>query len=109
MSDDIRLNPEVEEGASEGDRIWFEGRPCRRCRLRSRIPGELAASSTHAMVYQLTPGVRLRHPLSILGGVPNDDDGEMERLMDLIGDGQPAYIWGGRVYSLAVLPGVRHA
>ncbi|WP_156373199.1 hypothetical protein [Pseudorhodoferax sp. Leaf267] len=52
--------------ASAVDRDWFEARPKRTLRLRLRLPAEFAAS-THVLVVKLSPGDRMRVPLTPQG------------------------------------------
>jgi len=49
-----------------GDQRWFKARPKRVCRVRLRKHMEAAgiAPTTHMMVLQMYPGLRLRMPIS---------------------------------------------
>ena len=49
-----------------GDQRWFKARPKRvtRVRLRKHMEGAGIAPTTHMMVLQMYPGVRLRVPIS---------------------------------------------
>jgi hypothetical protein len=99
------LDSKIEERASEGDRVWFEAHSGRKFRIRPLIPGELAAKhSNYILVIQFRPGARLRKPVKIYGGMPDDNDEELLRLSNILIAGEPAIVQDGRVHSLASFP-----
>lgn len=63
------------ERAGDDDRRWFDRHPERRYRLRPAVPAErkLAPHTTHVVVQQLRQNMRIRHPATIIGHIPDSD------------------------------------
>jgi hypothetical protein len=73
-------NPEFQtktDKISDADRKWFLAHPTRKCRLRpihlGDVPAFAVGSANHVIVYQISPGVRLRCPVETFDLVPDND------------------------------------
>lgn len=102
-----RMNSAVEDRASADDRQWFIERPDRRYRLRLRLTSELGSNddTTHVLVTQISPGVRIRSVIRCLGeALPPDRDDQLARLAELLHAGELAYVLDGRVMGFNELP-----
>lgn len=102
------FNPDVEDRASESDRIWFEAHPHLPYRLRPALEYELGLPhGKYVLVRQVAPGFRVRVPITIMGKPPCGNS-QIGRLAELVMAGEAAFVFNDRVVSLADLPGVRH-
>ena len=63
----VNMNSEAIERASELDRVYFEQHPGETEYVRPIVPGEFPpeVDANNVMVTQVTPGIRVRVPVSI--------------------------------------------
>jgi len=54
------IDHDVEDFASEQDRIWFEEHPEERQLIRTAYEGEMGGAAVMVRVVQLAPGIRSR-------------------------------------------------
>ena len=94
--------PDIEEHFSQNDRQWFANHPKRVFRRRRKFAGEFVArsKSTHVIVIQVRPGIRILRPLLLVGRPPKNCDKELARLHRLILDRETAFILDRQVYSV---------
>src|SRR5512139_1255836 len=90
-----RIEPEVEDRASESDRLWFYVHPDRSYRIRPRLPGELAGGGDHILVYQVTRGVRIRRPVRFTMPCTVDDDVRIQRIAEITARGGAVVVCQG--------------